>query len=700
MSAPAPFTWTPLDERCVNVIRGLAIDAVERAASGHPGLPLGAATMAYVLWSRHLRHDPLDPRWPDRDRFVLSAGHGSMLLYALLHLTGYDLPLEELKRFRQWGSRTPGHPEYGHTPGVETTTGPLGQGFGNAVGMALAERWLAGTFPDAPRPVVDHYTYVIASDGDMMEGVSSEAASLAGHLGLGRLIVLYDDNHISIDGSTDLAFTEDVGARFAAYGWHVQRVDGHDPAQVDAALHAARAEETRPSLIAARTHIGFGSPHKQDSAAAHGAPLGAEEARLTKRALGLPDAAEFWVPDDVREAMRAAIPRGAALRQEWEEKLDAYRRSAPERFRLLAAALTGELPAGWEDALPSFAPPAPLATRKASGTVLNALALRIPTLIGGSADLAESNATELKGAGSVQRGAYAGRNIHFGVREHAMGAMLNGLTLHGGVRPFGATFLIFSDYMRPAIRLAALMRLPVAYVFTHDSIGLGEDGPTHQPVEQLMALRAIPNLWVVRPCDAAETAEAWRIALERADGPAALVLTRQNLPVLDRSAGSELAAASGARRGGYVLADSPLGAVPDVILIGTGSEVHLCLDARRVLAADGIGARVVSLPCTELFDAQPEGYRDAVLPPAVAARVAVEAGITHGWERWVGPAGEIVGLDHFGASAPGDQLMREFGFTAEHVVRRAHAAMQRAGARADGAPPTAPQGVRTATFAG
>jgi len=664
------WQWTPLDERAVNTIRGLAMDAVEKAQAGHPGMPMGAATMAYVLWTRHLRYDPTDPTWPDRDRFVLSAGHGSMLLYTLLHLTGYDLPMSELKQFRQWGSRTPGHPEYGHTVGVETTTGPLGQGVGNAVGMALAERWLAATYDTPSAGLVDHYTYVIASDGDMMEGVASEAASLAAHLGLGRLIVLYDANRISIDGSTDLAFTEHVGDRFAAYGWQVQHIDGHDAQAVDAALRTARTDLDRPSLIVARTHIGFGSPAKQDTAQAHGAPLGAPEVRLAKERLGLPPDESFYVADDVRESMRRAGARGASARRVWEQRLAALRGAQPERASAFEAALRGDLPAGWTDALPTFEAGKSMATRKSSGSVINALAKRIPTLIGGSADLSESNNTVIHGAAVIQPGNYGGRNIHFGVREHAMAAALNGMTLHHGPRVFGGTFLIFSDYMRPAVRLAALMRQPVIFVYTHDSIGQGEDGPTHQPVEQLMSLRLIPNMLVVRPADANETAQAWRMALEHVDGPTALVLTRQDVPTLDRSTASKLAPADGVQRGAYVLAESSLDRPsPDIILIGTGSEVHPCLEARDLLAAHGIGARVVSMPSMSVFDAQPESYRREVLPPDIPV-VSVEAGVTHGWERYVGPHGASIGLDHFGASAPGKRLMQEFGFTGANVAER------------------------------
>ncbi len=655
----------------VNVIRGLAIDGVERAKSGHPGLPLGAAPMAYVLWARHLVHDPSSPRWPDRDRFVLSAGHGSMLLYALLHLSGYDLSLDDLEHFRQWGSRTPGHPEYGHTPGVETTTGPLGQGVGNAVGMALAERWLAATYNRPGHAIVDHRTWVIAGDGDLMEGVASEAASLAGHLGLGKLTVLYDSNRISIDGSTDLAFTEDVALRFQAYGWHVCHADGNDLDSVDGAIQDAISESRRPSLIVVRTNIGFGSPHKQDTADAHGAPLGPEETALTKARLGLPPDRAFDVPSDARSHMGGTTARGREAHAAWHERLARYAKAHPDLAGSFDRALHGGLPNGWTDALPTFEPGKKYATRVASGVTLNALAPVIPNLIGGSADLMESNNADIKGSGSVQPGSFAERLIHFGVREHGMGATLNGLSLHGGIRPFGATFLIFSDYMRPAVRLASLMEQPVVYLFTHDSVGLGEDGPTHQPIEQTMSLRLIPGLEVVRPADAAETAMAWRLALERRNGPTALVLTRQKLAALDREPTGPLGAADGLLRGGYVLAEAERDGhdvAPDVLLVGTGSEVHLCLEARVQLAAENVAARVISMPSPVLFGSQPDEYREAVLPASVRARVVVEAGATRGWEGVAGPWGKVLGIDHFGASAPGDEVMRRFGFTGGNVA--------------------------------
>ncbi|MBI4381084.1 MAG: transketolase [candidate division NC10 bacterium] len=644
------------------------MDAVQKANSGHPGLPMGAAAMAYVLWTRFLRHHPTNPSWPNRDRFILSAGHGCMLLYSLLHLTGYDLPLDELKRFRQWGSRTPGHSEHGLTPGVETTTGPLGQGFGNGVGMAIAERFLANHFNRPGYPIVDHYVYAIVSDGDLMEGVSSEAASLAGHLGLGKLIYLYDDNRITIDGSTGLAFTENVGQRFEAYGWHVQRVDGNDLKEVEAALSAAQAATERPSLIIARTHIAYGSPNKQDTAEAHGAPLGEEEIKLTKRALGWPLEPAFYIPDEALAHFRDALQRGRAWEAQWRAQFDAYAAAHPQLAAEWRTVMNGRLPEGWADKLPAFAPGGgSMATREASGKVLNAIAPHLPTLIGGSADLTPSNNTYLKGYGDFQRDNVGARNLHFGVREHAMGSILNGMALHGGVIPYGGTFLIFSDYMRPAIRLAALSHIHVIYVFTHDSIGLGEDGPTHEPIEHLASLRAMPNLTVIRPADANETAVAWRVALEHRGGPVALALTRQKLPVLDRTT---LASADLLRRGAYVLTDAGNGQ-PDIILIATGSEVQLALEARQRLAARGIGARVVNMPSWELFEQQPDSYRDEVLPPPVTARLAIEAASPHGWHRYVGPTGAVIGMTRYGASAPYQVLMEQFGFTADKVTSRA-----------------------------
>jgi transketolase len=655
-----------LDELCINTLRTLSMDMVEQARSGHPGMPMGAAAMAYVLWTRFLKHDPADPSWPDRDRFVLSAGHGCALLYCLLHLTGYDLPLDELQRFRQWGSRTPGHPERGLTPGVEATTGPLGQGFANGVGMAIAERLLAQQFNRPGHSIVDHYTYGIVSDGDLMEGVASEAASLAEHLRLCKLIYLYDDNRVTIEGPTALTFSEDVAMRFAAYGWHVQRVDGNNLQEVDAALRAARAQTERPSLIIARTHIAYGSPHKQDSSDAHGAALGEEEVRLTKSALGWPPDARFYVPEDARAHFRRALDAGRTAQAEWRVRVDEHARAHPDLAAQWRRRMLGELPEGWESHLPAFDPSTLVATREASGKVIRALAPHIPELLGGSADLAPSNETYMPGLGDLSAANPAGRNLRFGVREHAMGAILNGLAAHGGLRPFGGTLLVFSDYMRPAIRLAALMKLPVVYVFTHDSIGLGEDGPTHQPVEHLAALRAIPNLTVLRPADAAEAAEAWRSALAFKSGPVALVLSRQKLPVIDRG---KHAGASGLARGAYVLAEAS-GGRPDLILLATGSEVSLALEARAELERQGTSTRVVSMPSWELFEAQTREYRDAVLPPAVVARLAIEAASPQGWCRYVGAAGDVLAVNGFGASAPGKVVLENYGFTVAEVVRR------------------------------
>jgi len=657
-----------LDDLCVNTIRVLAMDAVQKAQSGHPGMPMGMADAAYVLWTRFLKHDPSDPTWPDRDRFVLSAGHGSMLLYALLHLSGYDLTLDDIKNFRQWDSRTPGHPEHGLTPGVETTTGPLGQGFANAVGMALAERMLAARFNRPGHEIISHYTYVIAGDGCLMEGVSAEAASLAGHLGLGRLIVLYDSNRVTIDGPTSLAFSEDVGARFAAYGWQVLDIDGHDRAAVESAIRQAQADAGRPSLIICHTHIAYGSPHKQDSNAAHGAPLGEEEVQLTKEHLGWPAEAAFLVLDEVRRRFAALRPAWSAARADWQARLAAYAAAYPQEAAQLQAALAGELPAGWETALPPLRQSGAEATRVSSGAVLKSLAPAIPLLVGGSADLASSNETYLKGQGDVARGQYAGRNIHFGVREHGMGAILNGMALHGGLRVYGATFLVFSDYMRPAIRLAALMGLPVIYIFTHDSIWLGEDGPTHQPIEHLASLRAIPRLTLLRPADANETVIAWKLALQNRAGPTVLALSRQKLPILVETFDR---AAAGVPRGAYVLADAPAGA-PDILLLASGSEVSLAMDARAELGRRGFAARVVSMPSWQLFEQQDRAYRDAVLPPAASRRLAIEAGVAQGWERYVGPAGATVTIDgRFGASAPGGVVAAHLGFSVENVVARA-----------------------------
>ena len=659
-----------LDELCVNTIRMLSVDSVENANSGHPGMPMGAATMAYVLWDRFLRHNPANPDWPDRDRFVLSAGHGSMLLYSLLHLAGYDLSLEDLRNFRQWDSKTPGHPESNVTAGVETTTGPLGQGFANGVGMAIAERYLGARFNRPDCEIVNHYIYGIVSDGDLMEGVSHEAASLAGHLKLGNIIYLYDDNHISIDGSTDLSFTEDRIERFEAYGWHVQKVeDGNDVEAIETAIRAAQEEDVRPSLVSVRTHIGYGSPHKQDTSSAHGEPLGAEEIKLTKENLNWPVDPAFFVPDEVQRHFRQGLEKGKALEQEWTDRFEAYEKSHPELALQWKQWMKGELPDGWDKELPSFPTDAKgTATRGVSGTVLNAVAPILPNLIGGSADLAPSNKTFIKGEEVFQGGQFRGRNFHFGVREHGMGSIMNGMALHGGLIPYGGTFLVFADYMRPPIRLAAMMGLKVIYVLTHDSIGLGEDGPTHQPIEHLAALRAIPDLTVLRPCDANETVEAWRFVLEQKDGPVVLALTRQSVPVLDREV---FASADGLRRGAYVLSPADEDKDPDVILMGTGSEVHLAIEAARTLEEKGVSARVVSMPSWELFDRQPEAYQSRVLPAAVKARVAVEAGIIQGWHRYLGEKGEFVGLDHFGASAPYKTLYEKFGITTDRIVEKA-----------------------------
>ncbi len=658
-----------LDDLCVNTMRMLSVDGVEKANSGHPGLPMGAAGMAYVLWTRFLRHNPLHPKWYDRDRFVLSAGHGSMLLYSLLHLTGYDLSLEELMNFRQWGSKTPGHPEYGLTPGVETTTGPLGQGFANGVGMAIAERYLAAHFNQPKHVIVDHYTYIIVGDGDLMEGISHEAASLAGHLGLGKLICLYDDNHISIEGSTDIAFTESRTARFEAYGWHVQKVDdGNDLEAIETAITEAQKETGRPSFIAVRTHIGYGSPNKQDKAVAHGEPLGTEEIRLTKENLGWPIEPPFLIPDEAFTHFRQAVDKGEAIEARWQEDFSSYKEANPDLAIEWDIWMNGNLPEGWDSDIPDFpADKKGMATRVVSGSVLNAVAPRLPNLLGGSADLAPSNKTEIKGEKDFQADIYEGRNLRFGVREHAMASILNGMALHGGLMPYGGTFFVFSDYMRPAIRLAALMDLKVIYVFTHDSIGLGEDGPTHQPIEHLSSLRAIPNLTVIRPCDANETSEAWRYALESQNGPIALALSRQSLPTLDRTT---FAPASELSRGAYILHDTKDGK-PDVILIATGSEVPIALEAYEKLEEKGVKARVVSMPSWELFDKQPEDYQCQVLPSEIKSRIAIEAGITQGWHRYVGSTGEVIGLDSFGASAPYKILYEKFGITVEQVVGKA-----------------------------
>jgi transketolase len=673
-----------LDQLCINTIRFLSVDAVQNAKSGHPGLPLGAAPMAYALWSRLLKHNPRHPDWFDRDRFVLSAGHGSMLLYSLLHLTGYDLSLDDIKRFRQFGSKAPGHPERGHTPGVETTTGPLGQGFANAVGMAIAEAQLAARYNRPGFKVIDHATYAIVSDGDLMEGVASEAASLAGHLRLGKLTFLYDDNRVTLAAGTDITFSEDRARRFQSYGWHTLFVtDGNDLAAIATALQAARAETARPTLILVRTHIGYGSPHKHDSFEAHGSPLGADEVRLTKQRLGWPTEPPFLIPETALARFREALARGARDEAAWKERMAAYTQAFPELAEELRGRVRDELPPGWDTDIPVFPADAKgLATRVASGKVMNAVAPRVTALTGGSADLDPSTHTALKGLGDFNPPAgkdldtqgssgggwgYAGRNLHFGVREHAMGAIINGMAAHGGTIPYGSTFLIFSDYLRPAIRLAALMGLHVVHVYTHDSIALGEDGPTHQPVEQLAALRAIPNLTVIRPGDANETAVAWRVALETRDRPVVIVLSRQDLPTLDRS---RYAPADGLRRGAYVLSDAADGK-PALILIASGSEVGLIVAAAERLEVQGIAVRCVSMPSWELFDALPQLERDAVLPPSVTVRLAVEAGVAQGWHRYVGAAGDVVSVERFGASAPAQVLLREYGFSVEEVCRRA-----------------------------
>lgn len=673
-----------IDQLCVNTIRTLSIDAVQKANSGHPGAPMGLAPSAYVLWTRCMRYNPRNPSWLDRDRFVLSAGHASMLLYSMLHLTGYDLTLDDIKQFRQWGSRTPGHPERTHTPGVETTTGPLGQGFGNGVGIAIAEAYLAARYNQPGFEIINHFTYGIVSDGDLMEGVASEAASLAGHLKLGKLIYIYDNNRVTLSGGTDVTFTEDRAKRFEAYGWHTQTVeDGNDLSAIEHAVRAARSETTRPSLILVHTHIGYGSPGKQDTFEAHGSPLGVEEVKLTKENLGWPVEPPFFIPDEARAHFGEAIGKGEQAEAEWKQRFSAYAQKFPDLAKELESAMRGNLPAGWEAAIPTFPADAKgVATRVASGKILAALATKLPSLIGGSADLNPSTFTVLPKLGdfeSPQRKVtdhqgsvgedwdYAGRNLHFGVREHGMGAALNGMAAHGAIIPFGSTFLIFSDYVRPSIRLAALMELGVIYVFTHDSVGVGEDGPTHQPIEQLAALRAIPKLIVLRPCDANETAEAWRVAIESRNRPVILALTRQNVPTVDRA---KFAAAEGLRRGAYVLADAPNGK-PDIVLIASGSEVSLILAAKEKLAEQNIQARVVSMPSWELFDAQSREYRESVLPPSIRPRLAVEAALPQGWHRYVGDEGDIIGIERFGASAPGGLVMEKLGFTVTHVVERA-----------------------------
>jgi transketolase len=675
MSAPVPTeneNATPeLEQLCINTIRTLTLDAVQKANSGHPGLPLGAAAMAYVLWTRFMRHNPANPKWENRDRFLLSAGHGSMLLYSLLYLTGYDLPLEELKNFRQWGSKTPGHPENVLTTGVEITTGPLGQGFANGVGMAMGAAHLAARFNKDEFRLIDHFVYAIVSDGDLMEGVAAEAASLAGHLKLGKLIYLYDDNKVTIEGFTDLAFTENVPERFGAYGWHTSTVtDGNNVDELETAIREAQAVTDKPSLISVKTIIGYGMPTAGTRKAHSDAP-GEEAVRQTKRNLGWPEDKTFYVPDEVLAHFRKALDRGAQQEQEWHSLIEAYEQQHADLGRTWRSLMKGELPEGWEAHLPTFADAKPMATRVASGEVINALAPQLPMLIGGSADLGVSNNTDIKGSGDFEFGSYEGRILHFGVREHAMGATLTGMSLNGGLIPFGGTFLTFSDYMRPSIRLAALSEVQVIYVFTHDSVGLGEDGPTHQPVEHLAALRAIPHLFVIRPADPAEVSEAWRLAILRRHAPTALALTRQKVDLIDRT---RFASAAGLRQGGYILAEAEeaeTAVVPKLILIATGSEVGLAMAARETLQQEGVPTRVVSLPCWELFEEQSKDYREQVLPAAAKARLAIEAGVRQGWDRYVGDAGDVISLDRFGASAPGDVALRNLGFNLENVLTHA-----------------------------
>ena len=678
-----------VEKKCIDTIRFLAADAIEKAKSGHPGMPLGAAAAAFTLWTKHLKHNPKNPQWPDRDRFVLSSGHASMLLYSLLHLTGYNLTLDDIKNFRQWGSITPGHPEYKHTPGVEVTTGPLGQGLANAVGMAIAEAQLGARFNRDSAKLVDHFTYVMTGDGDMMEGVVSEACSLAGHLRLGKLIVLYDDNKVTLAGSAALSCTENIELRFKSYGWQVQIIkDGNDVAAIDRAIKKAKKDSDRPSIICVQSTIGYGAPCKQGTCDAHGSPLGADELKGAKAALGWPADPSFFVPDDARKLFRKALSRGKKSENQWQEDLNAVKLAQPAIATEFLRTINGEMPVDWEASFTEFpAGSKDIATRKASETVMQAIAAKVPEFAGGSADLNPSTFTWLKGMGDFESPAtssaglhgmvggpwgYAGRNIHFGVREHAMGAIAVGMALHGGIIPYTATFLPFADYMRPPMRLAALMGLRAIFVFTHDSIGEGEDGPTHQPIEQIMNLRQVPNMTVIRPADANETMEAWRLALVNTQGPTVLVFSRQNLPILDRNVCS---AASGTRRGGYILWESP--ANPDLILIATGSEVSMTLAAARKLAADGINVRVVSLPSWEIFDRQPQEYRHSVLPPATTARISVEAGIKLGWEHYVGLQGKIIGMDSFGASAPGPVLYEKFGFTESKIIEAAKSLLGR-----------------------
>ncbi len=657
-----------LDELCVNTIRTLSMDAVQAAESGHPGMPMGMADAAYVLWTRFLKHDPSNPDWYDRDRFILSAGHGSMLLYSLLHLTGYDLSLDELKNFRQWGSKTPGHPEYGLTPGVETTTGPLGQGFATGVGMAMAERHLAACFNTGDHKITDHYTYGIVSDGDLMEGISHEAASLAGHLKLGKLIYLYDANEISIDGSTDLAYTEDAGKRFESYNWHVQKIDGHDRSAVEEAITKAQKEDAKPSIIICRTHIGFGSPNKQDSADSHGSPLGVEEVARTKENLDWDPEKKFYIPEQVRSHFRKAVINGKELSDEWKATFNAYKQANPEKAKDFEQRVDRSLPENFGEILPVFqADEKGIATRAASGKVINAITSDIPALFGGSADLTGSNKTWINDAEIFDAENYAGRNVHYGVREHAMGAALNGQALHGGIIPFGGTFLIFSDYCRPAIRIAALSHIPSIFVLTHDSIGLGEDGPTHQPIEHLASLRAMPNIQVLRPADANEVAWCWKAAIEYEDGPSLLALTRQALPIFDRT---EVNDASLVEKGAYILSDSKSD-IPELILMASGSEVQLAMEAQAELRSIDIDSRVVSMPSWEVFEKQDEHYKENVLPKSVKARISIEAASTFGWQKWVGHEGTAIGLDHFGASAPYEEIYEHFGLTSKRIVEEA-----------------------------
>lgn len=704
-----PTETQTLEDLCINTIRFLSADGVQQANSGHPGLPMGAAAMAYTLWDKYLKHNPKDPHWFNRDRFVLSAGHGSMLLYSLLHLTGYDLPLDELKRFRQWGSKTPGHPERGHTVGVEVATGPLGQGLSNAVGMAIAEEWLAARYNRPGHQVIDHYTYTICGDGDLMEGVTQEACSLAGHLRLGKLIALYDQNHISLAGATDLTFTEDVAKRFEAYGWHTHTIlEGNDTEAVARAIEEAQKETRRPSLILVRTHIGYGSPKHQDSFSAHGNPLGEEDLLAAKKALGWGSTEKFYLPEESVNHFRQAIERGAKAQAEWQKKFDAYKKAFPKESAELETNISGKLPEGWNADLPKWKPEdKPMSTRVAGGEVMNALAKHIPNLMGGSADLNPSTNTAIKGSGDFQpmefagpstQGAvggewgYGGRNVAFGVREHAMGAAVNGMAAHGGILPYSATFLVFSDYMKPSIRLGALSNLKAFYIFTHDSVAVGEDGPTHEPIEQLAGLRAIPNLNVFRPADATETSECWAAAVQH-NGPTLFALTRQNVPHLDRSKAKN----ADVSKGGYILAEAE-GGKPDVILIGTGSEVSLCAKAQEKLAGYGVKARVVSLPSWNLFDSQDESYRESVLPKAVRKRVTVEAAASLGWHKYATDEGTVIAIDHYGASAPGGELMKHFGFTAEHVTAAALRLLGRAadaekeyGGQTTNVAPTSPQ---------